>query len=187
MITVVYDVRRYRSLLSDTVREGDVVVEIGPHTGRSTLGYVKKASLVVAVDKSPEAAEKFRKLLEEHPNLRFIQDDVRGFEAVKKVLAHARGCDVLAVDLGGGRFSDTVYKVWASWSGILKPRDSVIRSRALAEFLQRAVIQDPSLERKFSDDGWLSTWGRATPYALRKQLGEFSHYVDITRSIKEDG
>lgn len=184
MISIVYDVMLYRSLLARRVGKGDVVIEIGPHVGKSTITYVDKAGLVVALDKSPEAAGSFKKLVKEHRNLRFLQEDVRGFEAMKKVLALTKKCDVLAVDLGGGRYSDTVYKVWASWSGVFKPKNSIIRSRGLAEFLQRAVIVDDSVKQEFPDDGWLSTWGRATPYTLRKQLEEFKHYVDIKRRIK---
>jgi len=185
MISVVYDVKLYRSLLAKYVQRGDIVVEIGPHTGISTLGYVQKAGLVVALDKSFESENSFKKLLKEHKNLRFIRDDVRGFKAMKKVLELTPKCDVLAVDLGGGRFSDTVYKVWASWSGVLKPKRSLIRSRALAEFIQRVKIEDNSVKKIFPDDGWLSTWGRATPYALKKQLEEFKHYVDIRKRIKD--
>jgi hypothetical protein len=186
MISIVYDVGLYRRLLARTVKKGDVVLEIGPHTGLSTLGYIKKASLAVALDKSPEAKECFKRIVKENKNLVFLQDDVRGFEAVKKVLRHTKRCDVLALDLGGGRYSDTVYKVWASWSGVFKPKHSVIRNRGLAEFLQRARIKDSSIRQCFTDDGWLSAWGRATPYELRKQLDELKYYTDINRSIKDD-
>lgn len=186
MISIVYDVKLYRSLIAKYVKRHDIVIEIGPHVGKSTMGYVDKAGLVVAVDKSLEAKKSFKKLLADYKNLHFVCDDVRGFRAVRKVLEITTRCDVLAVDLGGGRFSDTVYKVWASWSGVFKPRHSIIRSRAMAEFLQRAVIQDASIKKTFPDDGWLSVWGRATPYALRKQLEEFKYYVDIRKSIKNN-
>ncbi|MBM3308747.1 MAG: SAM-dependent methyltransferase [Candidatus Altiarchaeales archaeon] len=186
MISVVYDVGLYRSLLVKCVQKGDIVIEIGPHTGKSTLGYVSNAGLVIALDKSPEAEKSFKKLAREHRNLRFMRKDVRGFEAIKKVLQLTPKCDVLAVDLGGGRFSDTVYKVWACWSGVFKPKHSIIRSRALAEFIQKVKVEDNSVKKKFADDGWLSTWGRATPYALRKQLDEFKHYVDIKKRIKDE-
>jgi hypothetical protein len=186
MISVVYDVVLYRSLMAKYVNKGDVVIEIGPHTGKSTLGYVSKAGLVIALDKSPEAEKSFKKLAREHRNLRFMREDVRGFKAIKKVLQLTPKCDVMAVDLGGGRFSDTVYKVWACWSGVFKPKHSIIRSRALAEFIQKVKIEDDSVIGAFKDDGWLSTWGRATPYALKKQLEEFKQYVDIKKCIKDE-
>jgi hypothetical protein len=185
MISVVYDVKAYRALLAKLVREGDVVIEIGPHTGISTLGYVDKAGLVVAIDKADEAKESFKKFAKEHSNLHFMQDDVRGFAAVKKVLKLIPKCDVLAVDMGGGRFSDTVYKVWAVWSGVFTPKHSIIRSRAIAEFLQRARIDDDSIKREFRDDGWLSEWGRAVPSKLKDQLDEFKHYIDISKPLKK--
>jgi len=183
MINIVYDVKRYRKLLADTVREGDVVVELGPHTGGSTLTYIGKPKLAVCVDKAEQARKRFHSLKKKHENLVFINEDARGFEAVKEVLKHAKRADVLAVDLGGGRYPDTVFKVWATWSGVFKPRDSVIRSRGIAEFLQKAKVVDESVINDFSDDGWLSKWGRATPYTLRKQLEEFKHWVDIKKPL----
>jgi len=183
MIQIVYDVKAYRRLLADTVREGDTVVEIGPHTGGSTRAYVGKAKLAVAVDKAEQAERTFGRLAKAHANLVFLREDARGFEAIKKVMKHTKSCDVLAVDLGGGRYADTVFKVWATWSGVFKPRDSVIRSRALAEFLQRAKISDTTLLAEFPDAGWLATWGRATPYKLRRQLDEFKYWIDITKPL----
>lgn len=185
MISVVYEVGRYRELLSKTVRDGDVVVEIGPHTGGSTIPYVGRAKLVVAVDKAEQARRRFHSISRKHSNVVFVKEDARGFEAIKKVLAHTKSCDVLAVDLGGGRHADTVFKVWATWSGVLKPRDSLIRCRALAEFLQRAEIKDPTVKQPFSDSGWLATWGRATPFKLKKQLEEFKYWIDITKPLDE--
>jgi hypothetical protein len=183
MISVVYDVGRYRQLLSETVRDGDVVVELGPHRGASTRSYLSRARTVVAVDKAEQARSFFHSLSKKHGNVFFVHGDARGFEAVKKALKHAKSCDVLAVDLGGGRHADTVFKVWATWSGVLKPRDSVIRCRALGEFLQRARVADESIVGRFLDSGWLSTWGRATPYKLRKQLEEFKYWIDITKPL----
>ena len=106
MISIVYDVLLYRRLLAETVREGDIVVEIGPHTGKSTLGYAGKAKLAVAVDKSPEAEKSFRPVCLKHRNVRFLRGDVRGFETLAKVLKITPRCDVLAVDIGGGRYSN---------------------------------------------------------------------------------
>ena len=179
MISIVYDVKKYRELLAKTVKEGDVVVEVGPHIGRSTLSYIERAKLAVAVDVGEQSVAAFRKLEKEFPHLRFVSGDARSFATMKEVVKITGRCDVLAVDLGGGRFPDTVFKVWAAWSGVFKPRDSVIRNRGLAEFLQRARIDDDSLKRAFSDDGWLSVWGRATPSKLKDQLGEFGFWIKV--------
>lgn len=179
MISIVYDVKKYRDLLAKTIKEGDVVIEIGPHVGKSTLSYIERAKLAVAVDVGEQSAAAFRRMEKEFPRLKFVLGDARSFATMKDVVNLTRECDVLAVDLGGGRFPDTVFKVWAAWSGVFKPRDSVIRNRGLAEFLQRARIADDSLKRDFSDDGWLSVWGRATPSKLKDQLGEFGFWIKV--------
>ncbi|MBD3388790.1 MAG: SAM-dependent methyltransferase [Candidatus Altiarchaeales archaeon] len=183
MIAVTYNVERYRSLLADTVRAGDVVLEIGPHRCKSTEEYVAKAGKAILVDKGHDCSSKLEEYADERENVTFVFGDVRGFDAVKLVLHHISECDVMAVDLGGGRFPDTVFKVWATWSGIFKPRDSIIRCRGLAEFLKRAEIRDESLPGKFRDSGWLEDYGRKTPYNLKKQLDEIGHWVDINQPL----
>lgn len=183
MISVAYDVRRYRRVLAESVREGDTVLEIGPHMGESTMFYVDKAEKVVLVDKGSDCAGALGELADEHDNVVYVCGDVRGFDAMKLVLNHVDSCDVLAVDMGGGRHADTVFKVWATWSGVFKPRDSVIRNRELAEFMQRAKIADDSVVRKFDDAGWLAKWGRKTPFKLKKQLEEFKYWIDINEPL----
>ena len=54
----------------------------------------------------------------------------------------------------------------------------------MAEFLQRAKVADDSVVMDFPDDGWLSAWGRATPYKLKKQLDEFRYWVDINEPLR---
>jgi len=181
MIRVVYDVKAYRQLLKDTVQEGDVVVEIGPHVGRSTDAYISKAGKAVLVDKGADCAGALKEYAERHGNAVFVCGDARGFDTLSLVLQHAPRCDVLAVDLGGGRFPDTVFKVWGSWSGVLKPRDSIVRCRGIAEFLRRAQVADDTIPAEFKDAGWLADYGRATPTRMKEQLSEFSHWVDIDR------
>ncbi|MFH1787769.1 MAG: SAM-dependent methyltransferase [Candidatus Altiarchaeota archaeon] len=183
MIRLVYDVGRYRSVLADSVREGDVVVEIGPHVGKSTADYVEKAGKVVLVDKGSDCAGALDDFAGEHGNVVFVCGDVRGFDAMKLVLNHVDSCDVLAVDMGGGRHADTVFKVWATWSGVFKPRDSVIRNRELAEFIQRVDLDDDSVVCRFDDAGWLAKWGRKTPFKLKKQLEEFKYWIDINEPL----
>lgn len=179
MIVVAYDVRRYREILNGMVEKGNTVIEIGPHIGGGTRLYTSKTNLTIAVDKSVQAEIAIIRLQKKFKNLKFIKGDARDFDTVKQVLKFTNNCDVLAVDMGGGRFPDTVFKVWALWSGVFKPRDSIIRNRGIGEFLQRARVEDKSIEIKFPDDGWLSTWGRATPYRLKKQMEEFRFWIDI--------
>ena len=179
MISIVYDSKRYRTLLRDTVKDGSTVIEIGPHVGRSTSAYVEKTKRTIAVDLGLQSEKAFRKLCERHSNLVFLRADARKFETVKEALKHASSCDYLLLDMGGGRFPDTVFKVWAVWSGVFRPKHSVIRNRGLAEFVQRAKIIDDSLIRDFSDDGWMSVWGRTVPSKLKDQLEEFGLYIKL--------
>lgn len=183
MIALTYDVRKYRRCLAKTLQAGDTVIEIGPHTGASTVSYIKSAKLAVVVDKASQSKFFFKRLRSDYDNLRFVQGDARSFTTIRKVLKHIQSVDVIAVDMGGGRYPDTVFKVWATWSGIFKPRDSVIRDRGLIEFVRRSKIADDSLPKSFEEDGWLSTFGRGTPYKLKKQLDEFRFYVTINKSL----
>ena len=184
MISVVYKSRQYRELLDKTVNIGDVVIEIGPHVGSATKLYCGRTKLTVAVDKGAQSEIAFRKLAEKYSNLFFLRDDARSFDAVKAVLEKTQSCDVLAVDIGGGRFADTVFKVWAVWSGVFRPSRSIIRNRGIAEFVQKAEVCDDSVQREFPDDGWLSVWGRTVPSRLKEQLGEFSFWIDPARIKK---
>lgn len=179
MISLVYDVKIYRKILEERVNEGSIVIEIGPHVGKSTSCYEKKVKLGILVDKSLESKKGLQQLLKKNKNLKFVMGDARSFKTVKKVMKLTKSCDFLALDVGGGRYPDTVFKIWAIWSGVFKPRDSVIRNRGLAEFVQKLKIEDNSLKRKFKDDGWLSEYGRAIPSELKKQLDEFKFWVDI--------
>ncbi len=179
MILVAYNTQRYRDILNGLVKEGDVVIEIGPHLGEGTKLYASKTKLTITVDKGIQAETAFIKLQKKFGNLKFVRGDVRDFDTVKKVLNLTNKCDVLAADMGGGRFPDTVFKVWAVWSGVFKPKNSVIRNRGIGEFLQRARVDDESIKIKFPDDGWLSKWGRAIPYKLKKQMEEFEFWVEI--------
>jgi hypothetical protein len=186
VISIVYDVERYRRLLSETVGEGDVVVEIGPHVGKSTQAYLEKCGKAILVDKGLDCVRELSELADREPKAVFVCGDARGFDTVSLVLQHVESCDVLAVDLGGGRYPDSVFKVWGTWSGVLKPRDSIIRSRGLIEFVLRARVADDTVAGEFEDSGWLAEYGRGRPYALRKQLDEFRHWVDISKRIGDE-
>ncbi len=174
MILICYDRNRYHKLLSEVVRPSDTVIEVGPHLGESTKVIARRAKSVVAVDKASQAEKAFR---EKPGNVEFVRGDVRFFETIDKTLKLIKSCDVLAMDMGGGRFPDTVFKVWAVWSGVFKPRDSVIRNRGLGEFIRRAQIKDPVLEKNFLDSGWLSQSGRKRPRQLKEGLKELGLWM----------
>ena len=179
MISITYDVNRYREILNDAIKEQDTVIDIGPHIGGYIKNYVSKTKLTVAVDKAVQSENSIKNLENEFKNLNFVRGDVRSFETVKKVLKLTKKCGVLCIDMGGGRYPDTVFKVWAVWSGIFKPSNSIIRNRGLGEFIQRAKIADETIIQDFDDSGWMKTWGRSMPYKLKKQMDEFKFWVDI--------
>ncbi len=171
MISIVYDQKRYHEILSDIVTSDDVVIEIGPHLGESTKA-LKVAKKVIAVDKADQSEAAFKETPE---NVTFVKGDVRFFKTVDEVLKLVSECDILAIDMGGGRFPDTVFKVWAIWSGVFKPKHSIIRNFGLGEFLNRAKIDDSTLENNSAESGWLSQSGRKTPKQLKEGLDELQH------------
>ncbi len=175
MILLVYDAKLYRKAFADVIKPGDTVIEIGPHVGTSTRVIAKYAKKVIAVDKAEQAEKAFKD--SKIQNVTFIRGDVRFFETIDKVLKLTGSCDVLAVDMGGGRFPDTLFKVWCVWSGVFKPRDSILRNNGLAEFIRRTRIIDPSLESDFPDSGWLSQTGRKTPEQMKEGLKELKNWI----------
>ncbi len=179
MISITYKVSHYRKILNKIISENDTVIEIGPHIGEYLKNYIPRTKLTIAVDKADQSEACIKPLENEFKNLNFVKGDVRSFDTVKRVLEIIKKCDVLCVDMGGGRYPDTVFKVWSVWSGIFKPRDSIIRNRGLGEFIQRAKVTDDSIIRQFEDSGWMETWGRAVPYNLKKQMEEFKYWVDV--------
>ena len=183
MIGLAYDVKEYRRQLEKIVKPGDTVLEIGPHKGLSTKSYAKTAGKTILVDKGTDCLNELEKLQEENQNIHFICSDARGFDAIKLVLQEINQCDVFALDMGGGRYPDTVFKVWATWSGVFKPRDSIIRNRGLIELIKKAQLLDdtPVLNQ---DSGWLTDYGRSTPYKLKKQIEEFKYWIDIDEPLE---
>ncbi len=174
MIILVHDVERYRREYASLVREGDVVVEIGPHKGEATKKALEAGpELLVTVDYGEDAREAMRELERRHDNLIHIQGDAREYETLERVVEETGGrCDVLAVDMGGGAFPDTVFKVYYTWSVTLKPRDSVIRNAGLCEFVQRTVLSDGVPIR--ADGGYLADASPpGIPGRIKEKLDEF--------------
>ncbi|AAM01263.1 class I SAM-dependent methyltransferase [Methanopyrus kandleri] len=145
MIALVKSVEEYRRLLGEVVEEGDVVVELGCHRGAATrIILTGSPRRVVAVDYGKDAEEAMRELERSHPELTFVKGDAREYDTLKRVLEELGGpeCDVLAVDLGGGMFPDTAFKVYYVWSVTLRPRDAVVRNAGLCEFLKLAELRE---------------------------------------------
>ncbi|NYB52556.1 MAG: class I SAM-dependent methyltransferase [Methanobacteriaceae archaeon] len=161
MIKIVYDIKVYREVLKDTIRENDVVVELGCHVGNSTriISQMAPKGHIISIDKSPQSQKKLQELMnEEQASIIFMKCDVRLHETLEQVSVMVKelgGCDVLSVDLGGGYYPDTTFKVFFIWSSTLKPRDTIIRNRGLLDFLHSAT----SSEIIRSEEGWLESCG----------------------------
>ncbi|MFA0834489.1 MAG: SAM-dependent methyltransferase [Methanobacterium formicicum] len=161
MINVAYDIKVYRQILKDIIKEDDVVVELGCHVGNSTriISQLAPEGKIIALDKGTESKEKLEQLNKEVKTpIEFIQSDVRLHETLDEVAKKVNelgGCDVLSVDLGGGYHPDTTFKVFFIWSSTLKPRETIIRNRGLLDFIHSTSTSE--LIR--SENGWLESCG----------------------------
>jgi len=173
MIYLAYRVEKYRELLKKVAKPGKTILEIGPHVGLGTKLLKESGARVICVDKAAQSEDAVKKL-----GVEFVKGDVRFFDTVRDVQKIIKRCDVLCFDMGGGRFPDTVFKVWAIWSGVFRPKDSVIRNRGLAEFIQRVKIEDEHLIRDFEDDGWLKAWGRRYSKEFPSGLEEMKLWME---------
>ena len=150
MIRLSYDIKNYRRDLSNLVKSGDTVIELGCHVGGTTKLFSRNCN-VIAVDNSPEAIEEMAKL--EH--VRFIPGDVRLHEVLAEAFKITQTCDVLAIDLGGGYHPDTVFKVFYIWSSTFKPVHTVIRNRGLLEFFNSARSSEDEI---LCSEGYLESY-----------------------------
>ncbi|MDP3065898.1 MAG: class I SAM-dependent methyltransferase [Methanobacteriaceae archaeon] len=170
MIKIVYNIKIYREVLRDVIRKDDVVVELGCHLGNSTriMADMAPEGRIIALDKSDEAADSMKDITGLHSNIEFIKADARLHETLETVALKLKdhgGCDVLSVDLGGGHYPDTTFKVFFIWSSTLRPRDTIIRNRGLLDFLHSSS----SSEVIKSWEGWLeSSGGDGVPPRLKE-------------------
>jgi SAM-dependent methyltransferase len=177
MIKIAYDIKVYRELLKNIIKEDDVVVELGCHVGNTTriISQLAPHGKIIALDKSPQSEEKLQELVKEKGNsIEFIRSDVRlheTLEDVDKKVNEMGGCDVLSVDLGGGYHPDTTFKVFFIWSSTLKPRNTIIRNRGLLDFLHSASSSEIITSKK----GWLESCGDDGIPTRLKELKLWSH------------
>ena len=150
MIKLSYDIKEYRRQISDLVKNGDTIIELGCHVGGTTKTFPKQCN-VIAIDNSPESVEQMKGF----DNVRFISGDVRRHEVIAEVFKIVQSCDLLSIDLGGGYHPDTVFKVFYIWSSTFKPKHTVIRNRGLLEFFNSV---ETSGEDYKSDEGYLETY-----------------------------
>jgi 23S rRNA U2552 (ribose-2'-O)-methylase RlmE/FtsJ len=170
MIKIAYNIKIYREVLRDIIKKNDIVVELGCHTGNSTqiISTLNKPGKVIALDKSEEAAHHMNHIMGLNSNIDFIKADVRLHETLEEVTRKINeygGCDVLTLDLGGGHYPDTTFKVFFIWSSTLRPRDTIIRNRGLVDFIHSASSSEVIKSHK----GWLeSSGGDGIPPRLKE-------------------
>ena len=93
MIKLSYDVENYRNDLVDLVEDGDTVIELGCHVGRTTRLIMDRCS-VIAVDNSPEAIEAMAKL-----DVEFIKGDVRLHDVLAEVFSKVQNCITIIISV----------------------------------------------------------------------------------------
>ncbi|MCR5026951.1 MAG: class I SAM-dependent methyltransferase [Methanobrevibacter sp.] len=170
MIKLSYDVNDYRKQIEDLLSPGDVVIELGCHTGNTSKAILEHNVRLIALDNSPEAAEEMNKL-----DLTFINADVRLHETLMEVFKLIQGCDVLAIDLGGGYHPDTVFKVFYIWSSTFKPKHTIIRNRGLVEFYNSVT---ESLGDYESEGGFLDSYKDS---GIPPQIKEFELWTPMPK------
>ena len=88
MIKVTYDIKVYRNILKDIIRDNDVVVELGCHIGNSTrlISQLAPNGSIIAVDKGPQSEKSLNQLNNEvKPAVDFINADARLHETLEEV------------------------------------------------------------------------------------------------------
>lgn len=158
MIQLSYDIKEYRKQLLNTIKEGDVIIELGCHVGRTSaliLDNLDECTLI-CLDNSPEAIDSMAKIADSNKNITFISGDVRLHDKIEEVFNLVQKCDVLSVDLGGGYHPDTVFKVFYIWSSTFKPTETLIRNKGLIDFCNSTEKSD---EKYQSSNGYLESCG----------------------------
>ena len=169
MIRLSYDINEYRNQLLNTIKEGDTIIELGCHVGKSSeliLDHLDDCNLI-SLDNSPEAVEIMNSLADSNSNLTFVSGDVRLHDKIQEVFEMVQKCDVLSIDLGGGYHPDTVFKVFYIWSSTFKPTETLIRNKGLIDFCNSTEKSD---EKYCSSNGYLESCGNE---GIPPQIKEF--------------
>jgi len=170
MIKLSYEVKDYRRQITNLIKTGDTVIELGCHTGNTSKVILEKDVTLIALDNSPEASDEIAKF-----DLTFINADVRLHETLFEVFELTQKCDVLAIDLGGGYHPDTVFKVFYIWSSTFKPKHTVIRNRGLIEFYNSIT---ESLGDYKSSEGFLESYKDS---GIPPQIKEFDLWTPMPK------
>ncbi|WP_042707095.1 methyltransferase domain-containing protein [Methanobrevibacter wolinii] len=177
MIQLNYKMKLYRKNLKKILKPTDTVIELGCHVGGSSkiIAEIIKEGKLIAIDNSPEAIPKMKKLEEEYDNIKFISGDVRLHNIIQEACKITDKCDLLSVDLGGGYHPDTVFKVFYIWSSTFKPKNSIIRNKGLIDFVNTSYVEEDLI----SKNGYLDSYGDE---GIPPQIKEFNLW---TNSLKQ--
>ena len=176
MIKLSYDVEKYRSQILEVTENGDSVIELGCHVGKTTRFILDNLDVnIIALDNSPESVEEMAKISQN--NVEFIPGDVRRHEIISETFKIIQKCDVLAIDLGGGYHPDTVFKVFYIWSSTFKPKHTVIRNRGVLEFVNSCRCSDESYS---STQGFLESYNDS---GIPPQIKEFELWTSSLKNI----
>lgn len=180
MIKISYNINKYREQLFNTIKDSDIIIELGCHVGKTTEMILKKYEncKIIAMDNSPEAVSAMEILEEEYNNLTFISGDVRLHNKIKEVVENTTKCDLLSIDLGGGYHPDTVFKVFYIWSSTFRPRDTIIRNKGLVDFCHSSVTSDENFN---SENGYLASYGSE---GIPPQIKEFDLWTKALSNKK---
>jgi len=131
-VIVVSTVRRFRSLARELVRDGDSVLEIGCSSGETTRLLAQRAGKVLAVDVSPQFAERTARDLACLANVIVQRIDGRNVPSLVKLMPHP---DLVFVDVGGSAQVDNAAFVARQCLLAFHPRALVIRNTEMAALL----------------------------------------------------
>ncbi|MDR2873143.1 MAG: class I SAM-dependent methyltransferase [Methanobrevibacter sp.] len=173
MMELTYDIEIYRQKLLKAINDGDTVIELGSHVGKTTELIAKRLTdgKILALDNSPEAISLMNDLSKKYENLKFISGDVRLHSILKEVYKLTNSCNILSIDLGGGYHPDTVFKVYYIYSSVFKPKYTIIRNRGLIDFVNSSKTFEPFN----SKNGWIESSGDS---GIPKQIKEFNLWTD---------
>lgn len=177
MIELNYNIKLYRKNLKRILKPADTVIELGCHIGGSSRIIAETISegQLIAIDNSPEAIPKMKKLEEKYENIKFISGDVRLHNIIMEVRKLISETNVLSVDLGGGYHPDTVFKVYYIWSSTFKPENSIIRNKGLIDFVNSSKLE----ENISSEKGYLESYGDE---GIPPQIKEFNLWTDSLKN-----
>jgi len=126
-------VAEYRRTIPQYVDAGDIVLEVGCGTGKTTEILSRHAAKVVGIDPG-EAIEKARNT---YPGIQFERID--GFD-IGAILSLGLRFTKVYIDISGNRDILDVVKITTKHAAALKPEVIVVKSSNLKRYVSRCVV-----------------------------------------------